>query len=543
MRKGFLGSLAVLAAGSGLTFAQPYTPPPPRSAGPMNGPAVRPSYGSAFAQGPGALPPPGPMPGPMGMPGMEGMPPGVGGNPPGVYAPGPYPPGPYGPAMMGPGGPMDGMGPDDGMGGMGAAMGAGMGAAMGGPEDGAGPGGARGVLPSLFGRGYGSRRFWAGADYLYWIPRSMPIQYPLVTTSAAANNVQLTNGDFGALGGATTAAVVGPDRDFSYDHRNGVRGVIGGTFDEAGTWGAELGGFVVESFSRNFNFGSNEAGFPLLAVPFYNTNTESQGSYIVSFPFIDTGSIRIDVDTRVWGVEGNGVYNVSASPNGPGGLTLLAGLRFLELREQFNMSTVSTTFLASPTAGIGGSFFPAGGGNFAGAFTGVGPYTVGTTDRIRTTNDFYAAQVGFRGDIGFGDAVISITGKFAPGYMRSYIDLQGSSTLQAGGVYSTAAGGVYNLAQDLGRHRRDQFAMLGEGGVNLGYNLLPWFRLQAGYTFMYVNKVLRPTNSLAPGLNPNLIPTSPTYTGIQQGPVDIRDLTAESEFYLHGFNVGLQLTF
>src|SRR5262249_30485299 len=55
MRKGFLGSLAVLAAGAGLTFGQSFTPP-----------------------GPGG-PPPGPLPGTLPPPGMT-----TGNPPPGV---------------------------------------------------------------------------------------------------------------------------------------------------------------------------------------------------------------------------------------------------------------------------------------------------------------------------------------------------------------------------------------------------------------------------------------------------------------------------
>ena len=35
MRKGFLGSLAVLAAGAGLTFGQPTNPPPMSAGSPM----------------------------------------------------------------------------------------------------------------------------------------------------------------------------------------------------------------------------------------------------------------------------------------------------------------------------------------------------------------------------------------------------------------------------------------------------------------------------------------------------------------------------
>lgn len=625
MRKGFVGSLAVLAAGSGLTFGQSFTPPTPSPADPAARPMpIPPTRGGlqvspgdltsprprgfnpvelpppgggagtpgalppgAFGSGPptggfpGGVnggPPPGPFPGgpvPGGVPpgdfpgGPGGPPPGMtlppGGFPPGGFPPGAFPGGPGGPAMGGmpgampggpgmmpggpgmmpggPGGPMGFAGPM-GPGGPGEFDPTGGAPDMGGPPPGD-PDSPRGVLPGLFRGGYASRRFWVGADMLYWTIRDMPIQFPLVTTSSAFGI------DFGQAGGATTAPVGGLDRPISFDSVTGYRFVVGGTIDQAGAWGGEVGGFWVNPFSRVFNFQSSGFGLPLLAIPFIDVTTGQPGSYLVSFPgvniapgFGNAGGVRVAVESRVWGAEANGVYNVQASAEGPGGFTLLAGPRFLELRERFSMDTNSTTFGVPPV--VAGPFFPGGGGLFAGAFFGPGlaPYTVLTSDRVRTVNDFYAAQVGFRGTIGYGAAFAEISGKVAPGYMRSYVDLQGSSTLIANdGTSNAVPGGIFNNAQDLGRHRSDQFAVLLEGGLNVGYYVAPWLRLQFGYTFMWVNNVLRATTAISPYLNPNLIPTSPSFTGVPAGRDLQRNPVNLTDFDVHGFNVGIQLTF
>jgi hypothetical protein len=264
----------------------------------------------------------------------------------------------------------------------------------------------------------------------------------------------------------------------------------------------------------------------------------------------------IDTDLRVVGAELNAVYNMGGSGDQPGGVTFLAGVRAFQLRENFAEVTQSQTFGVPPGGVVppgvlpppaaGASFFPGAGGVFAGTFFGpaLAPYRVTTVDAIQTRNEFLGGQVGFRGDIGYGNWFVNLTGKFAAGYMRQRVDLLGYSQLTtSSGVLNTVPGGFFNLPQELGRHRKDKFAIMPEGGVSLGYQLFSWLRLSAGYTFLWTNSVVRPTSSLSPFLNPNLIPVSPLYTGAAPAAFIQRNVTNDTDFYLHGFNAGLEIRF
>jgi len=480
MHKGFLGSLAILAVGAGLTYGQPKGPVPP-----PGGPA-----------GPGMIPGPGVPVGPDGQPGIA---------PPGFEG------------MAGPA-PMYGD--------------------MGGEPGPYGSGGG------IFGGGGGPRRVWVGAEYLFMVPDSMNVGYPMVTTSAFI--------DLGVLGRNTTASIGPGERVIGFDSVGGVRGVAGFVLDESGELAVEGSGFYMEPARRNYYFESNSVGVPVLAIPFFDMNTNSQASYVIAAQGINTGNIGIDVSSRIWGAEASLVYSTYQSQEGPGGLSLLAGPRYVQLREQMVVNTSSTTLGGIPPvsgAAIGGnpsSYFPGGGGMFAGANFGAifaPPYTVTTQDSIKTRNDFYGGQVGFRGDIGFGGFFVNLTGKVGAGYMRSYTELGGFSTITAGGTQSAQSGGFYNEAQDLGKHRRDSFALLGEGGVNVGYQFGTILRLQAGYQFMWMNNVVRPTRSTTSALIPDRIPTSPTYTGVGSGVASPRDITGTTDYHLHGFNFGVQVGF
>jgi hypothetical protein len=489
MRKGILGTLAVLSVGAGLTFGQPKSPPPPSGGPPMLAPP---------GMGPG-----GPV-GPDGQPYIA-------------------PPGFDGMGMGPPGGPMYG---DPGMG----------------QEAPYGSGG--GILGGLFGPRNGPPAYWANGDFLFWQPSAFVTRYPIVTTSAPL--------DFGRVGGLTTAALGPGDRNIAFDSANGFRVFAGFALDQSGEVGVEAGGFWVNTATRDFTLSSNNLGVPLLAIPFQDINTGTQAAYVVAFPGINYGSVNVSAQSRIFEAEGNLVYNLYQSGGGPGGLTLLAGPRFMQIKEELDVSTTSTTtgvppIVPPPPAGgiLGASFFPAAGGTFAGTVTPFAPpYLVTTADRIKTTNDFYGGQVGFRGDIGFGSYFMSLTGKIGAGYMRETVELQGGSTFAANGAAtSLQPGGIYNLAQELGKSRRDQFAVMGEGGVNFGYQVFSFLRFQGGYTFMWVNHVVRPTRELSPVLNPNLMPVSPTYTGASPATIYPRGITNETDYHIQGFNLGLQIGF
>jgi hypothetical protein len=475
MRKRILGSLAAVAAGAGLTYGQPPVP----AAGPMG-------------------PPPGGS---------------------GIYSPDGHP------VVTPPG--MDGAVPH-------FSMGTGPGGAYGPGGPGGGGGGAYGTGPGIFaGAGAGASKYWFGADYLLWQPKSFQTDYPFVTTSAAA--------DLGVLGRASTFGLC-TDKNIAFGSAAGFRVWGGMAFDDAGMAGVEFGGFLLETRSKGSEFSGNSVGFPVLAIPFFDNSTGAAGSYVISFPGINTGSARVEAETRSWGAEANAVYNAFGGPGGGGGLQFLCGARYFELEERFSLNTTSTTF-GVPPASVGGTFFPGGGGFFAGTdFSGSAPFTVTTSDSIRTFNEFYGAQVGFRGDACWGKWTLGFVGKAAAGINRQRVDITGESTLIGGGTASTQPGGIVFGAPDLCRVRKDRFAILPEGNINLGYNLTSNCRINVGYNFLYINSVVRPLAiAQPPNTDVTQIPTSPTFGGSSDS--GRRDVLNDTDFYLHGFNFGFQISF
>lgn len=476
MRKRILGSLAALAAGAGLSYGQPPFPP----AGPMGPPPG----------GPGGLVSPDGRP-IISPPGMEGAVPfsSMGTGPGGAYGPG-------------------------------------------GPGGGGGGGGGYGTGPGvLAGAGGGASRYWFGADYLLWQPKAYLTDLPFLTTSAP--------GDLGLFGAPSTNGM-GTDRNISFGSTPGFRFWGGMAFDEAGTAGLEVGGFILDNRMKSSAFSSNEVGFPLLAVPFFDNSTGLAGSYILSFPGINTGSARIDAETRSWGAEVSAVYNALGG-EGAGGMTFFAGGRYFELEEKFSLNTSSSTF-GTPPASAGGVFFPGGGGVFAGTdFSAFAPFTVTTSDRIRTFNEFYGANVGFRGETTYGKFTMSLVGKAAAGIVRQRVEIMGESTLTGGGTSSTQQGGLLNGSADLTRARKDRFAILPEGNVNLGYDVTSRFRINVGYNFLYINRVIRPYSVTPQNLNLNQVPVSPTFGSATDA--GQRDVFNDTDFFLHGFNFGFQLSF
>jgi hypothetical protein len=380
-----------------------------------------------------------------------------------------------------------------------------MGAGAPGGVSGGGDGsGGHGLLPNLFG---GLGHVYVGADYLYWVPKSQDIRFPLVTTSAA--------GAGGIPGLPTTVALCGPNDDISYDRVNGFR-VWGGCGLGDGNMACEVGGFWLETAHRNFSFGSNGAGEPLLAIPFINASTGAASSFILASPGLASGSVDIQAATRAWSAEANVVYNAATAEDGmPGGLAFLCGARFFDLEESLDLKAQSSL------AGVG--------------------LTTTAVDHTRTFNQFYGGQVGFKGDIGFDKWFVQAWGKFAAGYMRQWVDLDGT-TVFSGATTSTLPGGIFNAPEDLCRHHKDRFAILSEAGINVGCQLSPWCRIQAGYTFLYTNSVLRPTSVSTPVVNTGSLPVSGTF-GTVTAPYVPRDVVRDTEFYLHGLNVGIQIGF
>jgi Putative beta barrel porin-7 (BBP7) len=220
---------------------------------------------------------------------------------------------------------------------------------------------------------------------------------------------------------------------------------------------ATIGG----STSVNIGGGTAGNGAPSLFQSF-SVNAVRQATSTV----VGSGS------TAMWGAE----LNARCASPSLGAVSGLFGFRYLNLREDL---TINDSFQL---------FQPQGFPDPTNA--GLPPsISYATYDLIRTSNQFYGAQIGVDFDMFVGNFTIDFVAKAALGVMHQTATVIGDN-LQLNGV--VAPGGLLSSAFDQGNHNRDRIAFIPEINLKLGYQILPSMRVYVGYDCLYLSSVVRP---------------------------------------------------
>jgi hypothetical protein len=521
MRRGFLGSIAALAAGAGAAWGQapmPVAPagePPaaigvagdvmPASGGPV--PTIMPPVtvgpqGDPLGLGPTATlgPPPGPM----------------------------YPtPGPYGAPLFQ-------------------------------PPPGMGAGGGYGQAP----------HWWVNAEYMLGFATPQQVTFPLLTTSSPNQN--------GVLGQPTTIALI-PAKTYDYNVISGYR--LGGGFygDADRRFGFDISALdnAVSHFSQKVStdmIGTNGAGslgVPLLARPYIDATTGLPTSQVFISPDIAAGvnpnqSVRgagffkFSTQTSLWEISPSAIWNVFRSAPTRRlwlSLDLMVGYKFLDLDEKVemhsssNLSAIRVTPVFQQTGPfgvpvqIGTQIVPVVTPVNVAGVTIVTPATVNIADKFSVTNHFNGADFALRGQARWGMFSLTTTGRVAVGNMHETLRVRGvtsfvNNDLQQAGY---AFGGLYANSTNIGNYSTDKFTVIPELNVSLGINVTRSLSLFVGYNFIYIDNVIRPGNQLNPVINPATIPFSATYGNATTTPAPAK--LVQSDFWYHAVNFGFQFRY
>jgi hypothetical protein len=302
----------------------------------------------------------------------------------------------------------------------------------------------------------------------------------------------------------------------------------------AGTWldayrifGFEAVGFLLESRSRVARFSSNARGFPPLGIPFINADTGQEDFADFATPDETVGKLDISSSSHFGGAETNLVFNLLSYPSCT--LEVLGGFRYLGLRENLKING-STSPLAGEEVFFGGDVFDP-------------PAVTSISDQIRTSNDFFGGQLGCRTRLQWGEAFVDVAGKLALGDSHEVTRIDGTSSLLAGpvGPVRTLPGGLFALPSNIGRRSKDEFAVVPELEVRLGYQVRS-VNAFIGYNFLSWSRVARPGQQIDRTLNPSQIPTFREFVaGTQQGPPI--PLANSTDFAVHGLSFGLEFKF
>src|SRR4029079_9031279 len=114
-------------------------------------------------------------------------------------------------------------------------------------------------------------------------------------------------------------------------------------------------------------------------------------------------------------------------------------------------------------------------------------------------NQFNGGQLGMMMTYNCNRWTLDILGKMAVGSMLQEVNIAGNTTVTVPGqVPVFSQGGFLALGSNSGSFTRNRVSSIPELNLNLSYQLNQCWRLNAGYTFMYVTNVIRPAEQIDP---------------------------------------------
>ena len=364
-------------------------------------------------------------------------------------------------------------------------------------------------------------RFWAGAEYLLWWTKDSPL--PVATA------VSMPTPPFGGQIPAGSVVVQGA-QDLDLGQRHGGRFSLGADLGSDGVFSADASYFFLASETVNEAVvSSGAAGTRYIGAPTFSTLAGGAPRIGPTAPFsIATingpgapGAHSLHLESRLEGGELNAAWNVGG---GNLRLGLLVGFRYFQLEEDLQLDRVGRVFL---------SVVP--GPNIFFNVNSVRAY-----DRFENTNTFFGPQLGAR--VAFEGERLSLRAavKVAIGEMSHSTFITGQAFIPA--TSTTPFGGAtYAQPSNIGQYETDEFSVIPEVTINVGYNIGRFARLSVGYSYLYATNVLRPGNQIDPTINPTrsafpfIIPDT--------GPVRPTFTPVTSNFWAQGVNFGLEFRY
>jgi|GEM_PF-1081832 len=357
-------------------------------------------------------------------------------------------------------------------------------------------------------------KYYASAEFLLWWTRSAHLP-PLLTTSSPQFQGIPGLGDTRVLFGG----------NFGNTLHAGGRFALGRWFGDDQIRGVE--GRLFFLGRTDSTFAATSAEYPVLARPFFNINVPfGPFSEVIASPGRGVGAAVIDLHNDVWGAEVNYRRNLWRSCCAR--LDALMGYRYFGMKERLG---ITESFISTGPNPV--------------RINGI-PVISGTiSDVFRAENHFHGGQIGLAWEHRWGLWTFDARATVAFGNVTQLGEIDGGQTLSlANGQTLRYAGGLLALPNaNIGRYTHNQFAVLPEVGVNIGYQLTSHMRLFVGYNFLYLGNALRPERMIDTTIDiariPNFVVPGGGTTPVAGLPRPA-PLFRTNDFFVQGISFGLE---
>jgi len=349
------------------------------------------------------------------------------------------------------------------------------------------------------------RNLWVRTEYLLWWTEGFQVG-PLATGQLAenANRTELLNPE-----GANTTVLLG--------HTWLAGGARSGGRIRFGTWLDPCRQVGIEASYMGLGHDVSRFGAPygeisVVGRPLFDVAGVAGQSLagLVAFPDLVSGSMLVTGTTTFQGVEV--LYRRLLVEGSSHRIDFLAGWRFNRLDDELSISE-SKMDLESES-------------------------TIRVVDQFVTENQFHGAELGIEAQMRRGCWTLELLGKLALGNSHWRATVDGSTvTTIPGQSTTTTAAGLLAQPSNMGTFEENEFAVVPELGVMIGYDLTRRLRATFGWSFIYWSRVARPGDLV--DLDVNLTQVDSGVEGLSRP--EFR--WVGTDLWIQGLNFGLDWRF
>lgn len=391
---------------------------------------------------------------------------------------------------------------------------------------------------------------WIRGDYISWVMKEDHLSTPLLTSGSFLDPIP------GAIGQPGTKVLLG-EEGFSSRWRNGFQIGAGTRLFDMNNIGIEADYILLPKVAKQQSFKtSGEPGSANIAVPIFDVTglwglngVPGETIFILPGPFLNepgfSGKFRLRVSSFFQGAELNATFGVLSCCEFQ--VDGIFGFKWIQLEESLRFKGDTESVFTGPL-----SFY-----NFK--------------DHFKTLNNFFGGQLGLRARYCFQNWHLFGSLRVALGVNNQEVEIQGVTHTSDGNLFYATKnsaelfipGGIFAQPTNHGSHNRQELSTIVETSLKGCYNICSQWELSVGYTFLWVNNMVRPGNQLDRKINPTTTalagasretlgvgPDTPVpFGGDAQaapnpsGPKDPKVLIKKTNFWLQGLTLGLTYKF
>ena len=353
---------------------------------------------------------------------------------------------------------------------------------------------------------------WIRADYLIWYEKNMDT-IPLATTTTV--DPPNASPDL-TLDGAETSILFG-GRSLNADPLEGWRLEIGTWLNPSATYG--IFGRYYEVDDREHSFRSDSSQIGALGIPFFNFDADAEDAIAIVVNEEQSGLMTVDIDGgfRAWEI----LFRRLAQTGCNYRMDWVYGYRNTRLYESLDVRA-TTEFLTDIRQTQEGTI-------------------ITFNDEFDVKNQFHGFDFGVTGHSREGCWSLDFLLKVALGAIEQEVTIDGRA-VNFGPLpdrdRTVLVGGLFSQETNIGKHDTTEFGVIPELNLNLGYAITPHIDFTVGYTFIYINSVLRAGTAIDRVIDEGLlVDVDPVNSNRPQVSFD------DTNYHIHGLNLGVTARF